>query len=380
MQRETASTVPGTVANPQAEALWLLPSAGIVLLVWIAASIAAELNGISALPLAARYAVDAIRGVLMTLVLVLVYEGLRAACRRDPGPAQRLVATFLRNLRTPWLLAAALGPLVLLPVLCGASGTLKVLLPHYLPFAHDHLFAQLDRALFLGTDPWRVTHAVFGGATATIMLDEIYTAWLPLLPLAIGGFALVAPRTERARFILAMILIWALLGVAGAWAGSSAGPIFLDLLGHPDAARYQGLMHDLAAADAVDQPHGLTALRWRMVLWNAYVDRDLSFAMGISAMPSMHNAITMLYALAAFRLNKWLGLAAAVYAAVIFVGSIHLAWHYAIDGIVAIGAVILIWLGVDRYLKACGYDRLVAAAPGLSRPAAPAAEAAMRSI
>ena len=381
MQQDSVRAVPGTAVNPQAEALWLLPSAGIVLLVWIAASIAAELNGISALPLAACYAVDAMRGMLMTLVLVLGYEGMHAAFRRDPAPAQRLVAALSRNLRTPWLLAAALGPLVLLPVLCGAFGTLKVLLPHYLPFAYDHLFAELDRALFLGTDPWRVSHAIFGGTTATIMLDNIYTAWLPLLPLAIGSFALVAPRPERARFILAMILTWALLGVAGAWAGSSAGPIFLDLLGHPDAARYQILMRDLAAADAVDQPHGLTALRWRMVLWNAYVERNLSFAMGISAMPSMHNAITMLYALAAFRLNKWLGIAAAAYAATIFIGSIHLAWHYAVDGIVGGGAVILIWFGVDRYLKACGYDRLVAAAaPELSGPAAPANEAAMRSI
>lgn len=380
MQRQPVSAVPGTAANPQAEALWLLPSAAIVLLVWIAASIAAEFNGISALPLAARYAVDAMRGALITLVLVLGYEGVRAACRRDPAPARRLIAALLRNLRTPWLLAATVGPLVLLPVLCGAFGTLKVLMPHYLSFTHDHLFAGLDRALFLGTDPWRVTHAVFGGTTAMIVLDEIYTGWLALLPLAIGGFALVAPRTERARFILAMILIWALLGVAGAWAGSSAGPIFLDLLGHPDAARYHDLMRDLAAADAVDQPHGLNALRWRMVLWNAHVQHDLSFAMGISAMPSMHNAITTLYALAAFRLNKWLGIAAAVYAAVIFIGSIHLAWHYAVDGIVASGAVILIWLGVGWYLKACGYDRLVTTAPELSRPAAPANEAAMRSI
>lgn len=372
MRRETASAMSGTAANPQAEALWLLPSAGIVLLVWIAASIAAELNGISALPLAARYAVDGIRGVLMTLVLVLGYEGVRAACRRDPAPAQRLIAALSRNLRTPWLLAATVGPLVLLSVLCGAFGTLKVLLPHYLPFAHDHLFAEIDRALFLGTDPWRVTHAVFGGTTATIVLDEIYTGWLALLPLAIGGFALVAPRTERARFILAMILTWALLGVASAWAGSSAGPIFLDLLGHPDAARYEGLMRNLAAADAANQPLGLDALRWRTVLWDAYVERNPSFGMGISAMPSMHNAITMLYALAAFRLSKWLGIAAAVYAAVIFIGSIHLAWHYALDGIVGGGAVILIWFGVDRYLKAYGYDRLVAAAPGLNGPVAPA--------
>lgn len=366
-------------ANPQAESLWLIPAAVIVLLLWIAAAIGAQRDGSSALPLALGYTLDALRGILLTIAALLGYACVRAIWRRDPRPARRLLGAAIRNLRTPWLFAGAIGPLVLFPLLLGAFGTLKVLLPLHVPFMYDTLFARIDRALFFGVDPWRISHALFGSPTATILLDRIYTGWLALVPLTTVGFALVARRKDRARFILAMVLTWALLGVAGAWAGSSAGPIFLDLLAHPEAGRFAGLMDHLRAADAQAGPSGLTALRWRAVLWQAYVDRDLSFGMGISAMPSMHNAITALYLFAAFRLGKWWGAAAAAYAAIIFLGSVHLAWHYMLDGIVSFGGVALIWLAVDRYLRWCGYDRLVAGAPAIKTPAVPADAGAARS-
>src|SRR3546814_19240972 len=60
-------------------------------------------------------------------------------------------------------------------------------------------------------------------------------------------------------------------------------------------------------------------------------------------MPSVHNGLAALFAIAAFRLWRPLGWVVAAYAALIWVGSIHLGWHYAIDGMVSIAMTFAIW-------------------------------------
>ena len=72
-------------------------------------------------------------------------------------------------------------------------------------------------------------------------------------------------------------------------------------------------------------------------------------------MPSMHNAQAALFAVFAYSLNRRFGHAMLAYAALVFVGSIHLAWHYAVDGIAGIAGALAIWwvcgLVFDRNAK-----------------------------
>ena len=72
---------------------------------------------------------------------------------------------------------------------------------------------------------------------------------------------------------------------------------------------------------------------------------DPGFGKGISAMPSMHNAlylllIWMLYD--RFGASWQLGLAL-IFELVVFVASVHLGWHYAMDGIVSAVLVPPVW-------------------------------------
>jgi membrane-associated phospholipid phosphatase len=63
----------------------------------------------------------------------------------------------------------------------------------------------------------------------------------------------------------------------------------------------------------------------------------------ISAMPSMHVAVTTLVALGCWERSRWLGVMAWCYVAAIMVGSVQLNWHYAMDGYVALLGTLLTW-------------------------------------
>ena len=113
-----------------------------------------------------------------------------------------------------------------------------------------------------------------------------------------------------------------------------------------------------------DSGFRLGAYEWQGVLWRHHSTQDYGFAMGVSAMPSMHNAITVLYALSLARASRSMRIAAWTFVALIFIGSIHLGWHYAIDGI---GAGLMawgIWVAAGAYLDRVGYTRAVSGGKG----------------
>src|SRR3546814_11631897 len=98
-------------------------------------------------------------------------------------------------------LAAIVVPLVLMPLLLAGFGVFKMLLPHYAPFRWDDAFAALDRTLFLGHQPWQITHAILG-YWSTIALDAISTLWVALLSFVVAGITLLARLTATAHFFL----------------------------------------------------------------------------------------------------------------------------------------------------------------------------------
>ena len=61
-------------------------------------------------------------------------------------------------------------------------------------------------------------------------------------------------------------------------------------------------------------------------------------------MPSLHIAMATLFALVGWTIDRRLGIAATLFAVGIFIGSIHLGWHYAVDGYVSAPATVMLWL------------------------------------
>jgi len=189
----------------------------------------------------------------------------------------------------------------------------------------DMLFAQAERAAF-GVDPWRILHLLPDAVTPVI--DLIYGAWIVLIVLVSLIVAMFASDRLAARYFLSWGMAWLLLGVVVAHALPSAGPIFGPDLGFG----FDGLHDEL---------RGTLAMRFHDMLWAMQAGPAGDLGGGISAMPSMHCAITFIFVAAAWhtRLRE----AVIVYAAIIWFGSVYLGWHYALDGLVSLIGVALIW-------------------------------------
>lgn len=59
--------------------------------------------------------------------------------------------------------------------------------------------------------------------------------------------------------------------------------------------------------------------------------------------------------MAAFHVDRRVGWVMTAYAVLIWFGSIHLGWHYAIDGPVAIAATVMIWWASGRAVRTLLY-------------------------
>jgi hypothetical protein len=125
---------------------------------------------------------------------------------------------------------------------------------------------------------------------------------------------------------------------------ASVGPCFVQEF--TGDTRFAPLMAQLRA---VNGPEGLLSLKaMKYLLANVHLN---ALGGGISAMPSLHVGIALFAVLSAFRQTRrfWLRGIAVAYLAVIYVGSIHLGWHYASDGIVGGLGVLAIWLAMGRF-------------------------------
>lgn len=216
----------------------------------------------------------------------------------------------------------------------------------------DLRFMRLDQWLHFGHHPWLLLQPLFGKPVVTGWLDTLYYIWFPIkiILLICAGWRITNPLNRR--FLVSFLLLWIILGNLMATAFASAGPCYYgSVVEGPDP--YGPLM---AYLHSVDRTFELTALDIQSLLWNEYSSGRIHLVEGIAAMPSLHVAVPVLWALWGWKIEPRLGAMLAVYAAVVLVGSVHLGWHYAVDGYVTFLLVPLIWWAVGRALNK--YDQL----------------------
>lgn len=211
---------------------------------------------------------------------------------------------------------------------------LKYAIPGQVAFWLDAPLAQGERQLF-GVDAWVLTDRMFGWAMVPV--DRIYGLWLPVQSVALFGVMLLPASPAKSRALIAYSIAWFGLGVVAATLFSSAGPIFYDRL-------FGG--QDFAALTERLRSGGAWMVRGESdAMWASLANRRPGFVAGISAMPSLHVAISLWIWLAARSLAPRLAPFALAYAIFMWVGSVQLGWHYASDGLAgALGMGALWWL------------------------------------
>jgi membrane-associated phospholipid phosphatase len=279
--------------------------------------------------------------VLASFMMMALWAGL-AICALAQLVAIATPGRWTLDLRARWLILAILMVGQTLPLF-------ELFKQHILPargFPLDPYVAALDRLLFAGNDAWRVTHALFGSVRGTLFFDRIYALWLPMM-FIFPMVAVMAARDERvrARLLGCWIISWVLIAGLGAWIFGSAGPCYYIQLVGPNAS-FSELNARLAAIGAAAQKEGdvLAVLDFQALLLNQHESAGFLPAGGISAMPSMHVAMATLFALGGYQIYRPLGHVMALYAVLIWIGSVHLGWHYASDGIVGAAMMVLLWL------------------------------------
>ena len=241
--------------------------------------------------------------------------------------------------------------LALWPITASAFSYLKSVIPLIQPFHLDPLLYQWDRTLHFGIDPWRLLHPLLGYTWITYLVNFVYALWFFVLQATLVLQACATrDRKRRMQFLLTLALAWALIGSVAATLMSSAGPCYYGfVVGGPDPyAPLMSYLRDVAAnlsvgAFGYELPLPFTALVLQDMLWQSQVNGDLGIAMGISAAPSMHIASTWIIARVAWSMGRTARLFSSLFLLVIFVGSIHLGWHYALDGYLAIAFAWALW-------------------------------------
>ena len=280
-------------------------------------------------------------------IVLLLAASLRLAYVMFFIRPDKLFKFYFQNLMSviPWklLLLNLIPTFLLLSVFMSAFTSVKVAIPYTADYRWDEFFSRMDQSLHLGVFPWEISHRVFDSHLFTFLLNLSYNFWFFVLIGFILWFSFdFRNRGIRARFLWTFSLSWVVLGNLAANLFASGGPCYYDFF-VPEAPYnpYRILFERLADAN---NNYPIWALQTQERLLSQFQNLEGGIGAGISAMPSMHLSMATLFVCAAFALNKFAGWIFLAYLILIMVGSVHLGWHYAVDGYASIILTASIWL------------------------------------
>ena len=245
------------------------------------------------------------------------------------SPARALRAKLLDDILAPGRIANTLHAFVANGVFFVGFLTIKKNIPIAVPFAWDEAFMEIDRLMHFGVLPHEILAPLFNYPPVTFLMNVIYNLWFAVLT---AFFFWQGFRRDdsalRQQYLVSYLMTWAVGTCIAGTLLSSAGPCFYGFVVN-GSDPYAGLMAYLKQANDV---YPIWAVPTQATLWQSHLAGRGDIE-GVSAMPSMHVATTILFILCALRSGKrWLVWFTVIFAIGIFIGSIVLGWHYAVDG------------------------------------------------
>lgn len=274
--------------------------------------------------------------LLLCLAMMRFY--LLARYQKPKHPLLALARDLKAFLSDPLRLAHGLPMVAILLLFMFVFVSAKANVPVMNGFSWDPALVEADRLLFLGHHPWELLQPILGYWPVTFAVNFIYNSWFVVMWIIWLQLAFARKASLlRTRFFVTFFLTWIVGGSILAMLMPSAGPCYFSRLGFaPDP--FDGLMTYLRGVNEIVP---VWAVSLQDILWNSYASQKTT--VGISAMPSMHNGTALLFALTASQISRPWGKLIWAQTAVIFIGSIHLGWHYAVDGILAFGLTMAVW-------------------------------------
>ncbi|MFO1034399.1 MAG: phosphatase PAP2 family protein [Hyphomicrobiales bacterium] len=279
--------------------------------------------------------------ILMVLMMAgLLLEVVRLARAGHQGSVTLALGRKVRDdYFAPLRVANALHSFLFMSAYMVGYTFIKKAIPTAHPFAWDPDLAALDKAFHFGHQPYELL-SFLNVPVITFLLNMNYNIWFFVM-FTLWFWQGFAARDTRLRlhFLLGFTLTWFLGTCILGTVFSSVGPCFYGRL-YPGDETYAPVLAWLSTANKTWPIFSLNVMD---ELWKNY-ETGVGMVNGISAMPSMHVGTSVLFAVLGFASGKrWLGWLLSGFAACIFLGSIHLGWHYAIDGYAGAAIALFGW-------------------------------------
>ena len=257
------------------------------------------------------------------LYLIIFLSILALKCRKNGDDTHIFGSYWRQNIIKKYLSYQTLFDLIRVIILLKITLLIYCNIKQGIPSINSNLYDSellyIDRILFFGFNPNKVSVALLGNNVSAPLLDNFYMFWYMLKPLVLAYFAIIPDRKLHIRFYTAYFAMWIFGGIF-ALIIPSLGPIYT----HPEWFK------NLHIRFAPVLQKKLWA-HYEKALINPEKYKVYTYE-GIAALPSLHVGIIALFAFFIFKINRKIGIAMIAYTVILQIGSVLLGWHYALDG------------------------------------------------